>query len=122
MSAGTATAAAAGAVLLVAACGSSSKASTSPAASSSLPSAVKLVGDSGKRWTPATLTVKAGPIDIAVTSTGKTHDLVITGVAGGQAGPIFPGQTVRLKLTVKPGHYTFRCTYHHMMTGTLIAK
>lgn len=69
-----------------------------------------------------TTTVRAGAVDITVTSTGKIHDLVLAGVAGGSTGPVYPGQTVHLRVTLAAGTYHFRCTYHPGMAGTLTAR
>ena len=74
-------------------------------------------------WTPGSLTVAAGqPLHLRLTSDDVTHGFAV-GQSGQPGVDVLPGKSTHLSLTFdKPGTYTFYCSVHPNMTGTLTVK
>ncbi len=67
------------------------------------------------RLNPDNVRVGSGDIDFHVHNYGRlTHDLVIThgGQAAGSTGPLYPGQSLDLTMSLAPGTYSMASTIH----------
>jgi plastocyanin len=111
-----------GAVLLAVGGCNAGQSAAQHSSDAKLPHSVSIVGNELKHWTPSSAIVHRGAVEVSVGSSGKTHNFVLAGVAGGRSNPLFPGQTVHLHVTLHPGTYRFTCTYHPTMTGTLVVR
>lgn len=111
-------------VLVVAGgCGSSSAGGSSSAATAARG------GSNGKvvketiadyAFAPATLTVTAGTT-VSWTNRDNTPHTATASNSSFDTGAIDPGQTRQVTFT-KPGTYTFICSFHPFMHGTIIVK
>ena len=109
--------------------GSSSGASTS---SSGAAQQLKLKADpdGSLYFEPKTLSGKAGSVELVLTnpkSTGTEHGIGVKGNGVDKDGPVVkPGGTATVTATLKPGKYTFYCTYDNHakkgMKGTLTVQ
>jgi amicyanin len=111
-----------------AACGSSSSSSTPPAGSSSSSTASSPSAGGGTtvtisdfKFTPATLTVKAGTKVTFVNDGATPH--TATSDSGGaiNSGNLTHGQSYTFTFT-KPGTYQYTCTIHPFMKGTITVQ
>jgi uncharacterized cupredoxin-like copper-binding protein len=133
--------AAAGALALVAAgCGSGSsydKSSSKPSGGQAAPQAasgqkidLSADPDGSLYFEPKKLSAKAGAVTLVMKnpkSTGKEHGIGVKGNGVDKDGqPVKAGGTSTIAATLKPGKYTFYCTYDgHAkagMKGTLTVK
>ncbi|HEY2887534.1 MAG TPA: cupredoxin domain-containing protein [Candidatus Limnocylindrales bacterium] len=119
------------AVVLLAACSSSSSPAASSAASGAATSATSVCSESANagdvavsvvdfNFQPADITAKTGQV-ITFTNTGSSpHTATLD---GGQCTTptIQPGKADGLSFTVA-GTYTFHCSIHSQMTGTIVVS
>jgi plastocyanin len=107
--------------LLGVGCGSSGPSSSSSASASGGGNG-KVVKDTISNYTfaPATLTVTARTT-IAWTNKDSTPHTATASSSSFDTGAIDSGQTKEVTLT-KPGTYTFVCSFHPFMHGTIIVK
>src|SRR2546425_7352668 len=126
-----------GVALVAAGCGSSKKksasTSTTPTTTSTTSTAgastVALSADPGGAiaFVKNTATAKAGKVTFVMTdpkSSGLQHGIAVEGNGVDKDGPIVsPGNTSTLKVSLKPGKYTFYCPFDNHknmgMKGTL---
>jgi plastocyanin len=82
--------------------------------------AVKIRAVDGNRFTPASLQLPAGEqVTIQITnSDGRAHDFAVA-AADLNTGTIQAGAVATATFTVPKGTTTFKCTFHHGMTGTI---
>ncbi len=72
-------------------------------------------------FAPATLTVKPGAT-VKVTNTDQvTHTLTAT-KGGFDTGNISAGQSKTFTAPKTPGRYTYICSIHQYMTGTIVVS
>ena len=86
---------------------------------------VTISTDQYYRFSPSTITVRPGKVQITLThlGTGAPHDWSLTGFPDDSVPLVTPGQTKSVEFTAPaPGKYTFVCTIHvaQGQTGTLI--
>ena len=67
---------------------------------------------------PDTITVKVGDTVTWVNADDRDHTVLGDGL---RSGNIKPGRTWSMKFT-KAGKYTYGCTYHPRMRGTVVVK
>jgi plastocyanin len=104
---------------LLAACGSSSSAPASSGSSSTPAAGGHTVTISDFKYTPATLSVKAGTKVTFVNQGGTIHNATTQGNSTINTGNLNGGQSMTVTLT-KPGTYNYICTLHPFMKGTVI--
>ncbi|MFE4516198.1 cupredoxin domain-containing protein [Kitasatospora sp. NPDC056783] len=67
---------------------------------------------------PADFTVRPGAV-VTVTNTGTTAHTLTAQDGGFDTGPIAPGAAATLTAPGQPGTYSYLCSLHHFMRGTL---
>jgi plastocyanin len=118
-------------ILVLAACSSSSS------SSASAPSSATATGSSASQKTgstdtiviknfmfsPDSLTVSPGAVVTVKNEDSVTHTLTDkTDQNTFNTGPVAPNQTKTFKAPDKAGSYSFFCTIHQYMTGTLVVR
>jgi plastocyanin len=114
-------------------CGSSTKSSSpptsagttsAPASSSSAPVGRNLITIQSFAFHPASLTVAPGATITVHNSDSVTHTLTASGSSKGafDTGDITPNSTTTFRAPIKSGSYSYICSIHQYMTGTLIVS
>lgn len=114
--------AAAASLVVLAACGSGSGTPTASSTATAVPGTpVTITGTDGLKFTPNVVTATAGAITINFSVPGGTpHNFEVEGIVGAQIRSLLSdGQSRTITFTAKPGKYTFLCTIHNGMSGTL---
>jgi plastocyanin len=70
---------------------------------------------------PSTITVKPGASVSVTNKDSVTHTLTSTSGAF-TTGNLPGGQTMHITVPTKPGTYTYRCSIHQYMTGTIVVS
>jgi plastocyanin len=116
-------------VLGLTACGSSSSASATPSITATGSSAGQKTGTADTitiknfMFSPDSLTVAPGAVVTVKNEDSVTHTLTDkTDQSVFSTGPVGPGQTKTFKAPGKAGSYSFFCTIHQFMTGTLVVR
>ncbi|HEX4733073.1 MAG TPA: cupredoxin domain-containing protein [Thermoleophilaceae bacterium] len=112
----------AGAALLLAGCGGSSSGSAKPSASSTQTAvAGSGVTISNFKFSPATDTVKAGAGVTVTNEDSATHTVTADDGHSFDTGNLAHGGSQKISVS-KPGSYSYHCTIHPFMHGTLVVK
>lgn len=103
--------------MVLAACGSSSSGGATP------PVGGHTVTIQGFAFKPATLTVPVGTkVTFLMADSGVQHNVTSTGPTTFKSSPnLSKGQSYTVTFT-KAGTYTYACTIHPSMTGTIIVQ
>jgi plastocyanin len=86
---------------------------------------VRISGDDSLRFSPASLTVKPGPLRLVFTATGKMPQTLSSPTLLMDSGNVPAGHTVTIDVLIpRPGKYRFYSAYHKKqgMTGKIIAR
>lgn len=107
----------------LAACGSSSSGPTSAGGSGSgvVQSGTANVTIQNFAFHPSSLTVKAGTKVTFTNEDTTPHTTTATSTKGFDSGALSKGQSYTMTFT-KPGTYSYICTIHPYMKGTIIVK
>lgn len=82
---------------------------------------VQIVGNEASHFDPKTVNATPGKIIITMLVPGGTpHDFEIEGVPGSRIGLLSRGGKHTVTVNLAPGRYSFLCTIHSGMTGTLV--
>ena len=74
-------------------------------------------------FSPDSLTVSPGAVVTVKNEDSVTHTLTDkTDQTAFNTGPVGPNQTKTFKAPDKAGSYSFFCTIHQYMTGTLVVR
>ena len=116
-------------VLALTACGGSSSASATSSAQATGSSASQKPGTTDTiviknfMFSPDSLTVSPGAVVTVKNEDSVTHTLTDkTDQTAFNTGPVGPNQTKTFKAPDKAGSYSFFCTIHQYMTGTLVVR
>jgi plastocyanin len=112
-------------VLGIAGCGSSSKTTSSTTSGSTTASAPSRSAVSIKdfKYSPDSVTVKAGVAVQITNNDSQPHTLTSDTAGVFDAGSIPPGGSPAAPVVVmSPGTYTYHCSFHPFMHGTLIVQ
>ena len=117
-------------VLVLAACSSSSSsASATPSATATGSSASQKTGTTDTiviknfMFSPDSITVSPGAVVTVKNEDSVTHTLTDkTDQNTFNTGPVAPNQTKTFKAPDKAGSYSFFCTIHQYMTGTIVVR
>jgi plastocyanin len=111
------------AVLLLAGCGgdSSSYGSATSGASSTQTAVAERVVISNFRFSPATDTVKPGAPVTVTNQDSVTHTVTADDGHSFDTGNLAHGGSQKISVS-KPGTYSYHCTIHPYMHGTLVVK
>jgi plastocyanin len=118
-------------VLVLAACSSSSSSSasatssaTATGSSNSQPTGTTdTIVIKNFMFSPDSLTVSPGAVVTVKNEDSVTHTLTDkTDQTAFNTGPVGPNQTKTFKAPDKAGSYSFFCTIHQYMTGTLVVR
>jgi plastocyanin len=120
-------AAAAGALLLaLTACSSTSSATAGPSATAGSASAAAVSGTqiviSNFDFSPMTLTVSPGAHVTVVNHDSTAHTLTASSGNAFDTGDIGPGKSATFTAPTKPGSYSYICSIHQFMHGTLTVR
>ncbi|MFH8475825.1 cupredoxin domain-containing protein [Streptomyces sp. NPDC018000] len=107
--------------------GSSTPSSATPPASASpsptsSPAGKVLITIKDFAFEPARLTVAPGTLITVVNKDAATHTVTATGSKAFDTGNVASGRTVSFTAPTKPGTYSFICTIHPYMKGSLIVR
>ena len=82
---------------------------------------IQVIGTAGNRFDPTTIDATPGKIAITMLVPGGTpHDFAIEGVVGSRIGLLSRGEKRTVTVNLAPGRYSFVCSIHSGMTGTLV--
>jgi plastocyanin len=93
--------------------------SASASASSGTSTAANQVVIKNFAFTPATLTVRAGATVTVMNQDSTAHTLTATGAKEFDTGSIAPGKSATFTAPAKAGSYSYSCTIHPFMKGSL---
>lgn len=99
--------------------GASSATTTSPTGA---PVGASQIVISNFAFSPAALTVAAGQTVTVVNNDSTTHTLTATTGKAFDTGDLAPGKTATFTAPTTPGTYSYICTIHPFMHGTLTVK
>lgn len=111
--------------LLLTGCSSGSGQSAAPpnsAAGSSAPVSANTIVIKNFAFSPASLTVSPGSTVTVTNDDSVTHTVTATGAKAFDTGDVAPGKTVTFTAPNATGSYSYICTIHQYMHGTLIVK
>ncbi|MBS2548686.1 cupredoxin domain-containing protein [Catenulispora sp. NL8] len=126
--------AAATALTMTACSGTSSHPAAAPTSTPSTPSSSSGSGTAGTpvsasqivianfAFSPTDLSVAPGQTVTVVNNDSTTHTLTATTGKAFDTGDIAPGKTATFTAPTTPGTYSYICTIHQFMHGTLIVK
>ncbi|MBS2533562.1 cupredoxin domain-containing protein [Catenulispora sp. NF23] len=126
--------AAATALTMTACSGTSSHPAAAPTSTPSTPSSSSGSGTTGTpvsasqivianfAFSPTDLSVAPGQTVTVVNNDSTTHTLTATTGKAFDTGDIAPGKTATFTAPTTPGTYSYICTIHQFMHGTLIVK
>ena len=111
------------AVALIAACGGSSStaATTTTPPVTTTPTVTTSVNISGFAFVPATIQVGSGAVVTWTNSDNVNHNVTFANAAVGATSNFSTG-TKTLTMPTAAGTYTYQCTIHATMTGTVQVK
>lgn len=106
--------------------GGSPSTTSSPASSASAPASTNAgavhITMKNFAFSPATLTVKAGEKVTVVNEDSAAHTVTSTQSGAFDTGSITGGKSGTFTAPSKAGSYTFTCTFHPNMKGTLTVR
>jgi plastocyanin len=95
---------------------------TKPAAEATTQNQVADIEISGFKFTPATLTVKAGQIVTVVNRDSVGHTVTADDGTSFESGLLGKDQSGTITAPAKPGNYPYHCAPHPNMKGILIVE
>jgi plastocyanin len=111
----------AGALAACGSSGSSASQTTPPGSGSSTSSSTPTVTIKGFAFNPSSLTVKVGTKVTFVNEDSVTHTATSSGNAPIDSGDLTKGQSYTVTFT-KPGTYSYICTIHQYMKGSIVVQ
>lgn len=106
------------AVFLLAGCGSSG----STTSTDTTPTAANMIVIKNFAFAPTTLTVAPGAKVTVKNEDSATHTVTASNKSDFDTGDIASGATKTFTAPAKPGTYTYICSIHQYMQGTLTVK
>ncbi|MEZ0109721.1 plastocyanin [Catenulispora sp. EB89] len=100
----------------------STSSSSSSSGATGAPVGASQIVISNFAFSPAALTVTAGQTVTVVNNDSTTHTLTATTGKAFDTGDLAPGKTATFTAPTTPGTYSYICTIHQFMHGTLTVK